>query len=66
MLRPSGVMNACGTPELHHRVHAGDAERCGCWLFGSDGGVFDFGDAPNLGSLRETPLGQPIDGGADE
>ena len=64
MLSPSGVMNACGTPELHHRVHAGDAERCGCWLFGSDGGVFDFGDAPNLGSLRETPLDQPIDGGA--
>ena len=35
----------------------------GYWLFSSDGGVFNFGDAPNLGSLRETPLDQPIDSG---
>jgi hypothetical protein len=32
----------------------------GYWLFGSDGGVFTFGDAPFEGSLGSLVLNQPI------
>jgi hypothetical protein len=35
----------------------------GYWLFGSDGGVFAFGDAAYEGSLGGTHLNQPIVGG---
>ena len=34
----------------------------GYWQVGADGGVFNFGDAPDLGSLGGTHLSQPIVG----
>jgi hypothetical protein len=32
----------------------------GYWLFASDGGVFNFGDAKFLGSMGGTPLTAPV------
>jgi len=31
--------------------HGPTADQLGYWLIGSNGGVFAFGDAPNVGSL---------------
>jgi hypothetical protein len=34
----------------------------GYWLVGSDGGIFNFGDAGFFGSLGASPLPQPVVG----
>ena len=36
----------------------------GYWLFASDGGVFNYGDATFQGSMGGTPLNKPVVGGA--
>jgi Cu/Zn superoxide dismutase len=52
----SGARVACGVARAGKRGQAA----AGYWLFGSDGGVFAFGDAGFLGSVGDRRLNQPV------
>ncbi len=50
------------TAEARVAILDDDPKARGFWLYGADGGVFAFGDAPFKGSLADTPIDQQIVG----
>ena len=60
----AAVTAAQGDPNAGNNVSAGTTivHRFGYWLFGSDGGVFTFGDAGFFGSAGSLRLSKPIVG----
>src|SRR2546423_6700380 len=57
------VTGAQGDPNAANNGAAGttNVHRFGYWLFGSDGGVFTFGDAQFYGSSGSMPLNKSVD-----
>jgi len=61
MARAGGGTPANGTPPgLNSAIVAMGPTGAGYHLYGGDGGIFTFGDAPFYGSLGATPLNAPI------